>query len=755
MADNKAELIVDGNIAPLKQKLREAGDELKRFGASGGRDVDGLSGSVMKLTSRFTALGAVLSLGGLASMARQSIDAADKLNDLALRTQTSVKALASFKLIAEQSGTDLDALGKGINKLSIWMAENAAEAKKLGITARDPVQAFIQFTEVLERAATPQDRAAIANKVIGKSFVELIPLLSEGAANLRAAAAASEEYAQKLEKLAPRADTFNDRLAEMSLRWDALKVSMGSALLDMLPNSMTMDKVSARIIELKGNIGSLQRALDNSPGSGLLHKLMYGSKDEITAKLAAARKELADLQTQKTSGSSTAGSGGRITIADLDPTKKDKPAKAKTSKGLDPAEMRVEDMGNARQAADKELADLRRAAEKEIEIRRKAAQQVLQIKLLQVEGERNAEMARIDELAAQSQFEVDVGAATQAEHLDKLAQFNQQRLAADQAYQAQKRELALQDPEQNPVELERIEQEKAEIRRRYAQQGADIQRQQALESQTIWSDLTDTISGLWDKGVQALMNGTLTWRNATQAIGAEMVKWFLTSVVGKKVKTWLAGEAAQTAGTKAGTAMRAVLETAAAAKSVALWAATAVKNIMTSAWEAMAGAYKAIAGIPYVGPFLAPVAAGAAFLGVSKLAKNVMSAEDGYDVPKGVNPMTQLHEQEMVLPKQYANVIRGMAAIGNMKSPMAAYGMPGGVSAMNGLGAGEPRLYEQAAAKRGIAAGGAGEGGEGGSPSTLVVNISSPDARGVRDLLLNNPDALAEAIRKAHRNGFK
>jgi hypothetical protein len=75
--------------------------------------------------------------------------------------------------------------------------------------------------------------------------------------------------------------------------------------------------------------------------------------------------------------------------------------------------------------------------------------------------------------------------------------------------------------------------------------------------------------------------------------------------------------------------------------------------------------------------------------------------------------MTQLHAEEMVLPKQYANAIRGMAK------------------------------------------GGAGDGSEGGSLSPLVVNISSPDSRGVRDLLLNNPDALAEAIRKAHRNGFR
>ena len=131
------------------------------------------------------------------------------------------------------------------------MAENEAAAKKLGITARDPVQAFIEFADALGRAATPQDRAAIANKVLGKSFQDLLPLLMEGANNLRAAAAASEEYAQKLAKLAPRADTFNDRLGEMKLRWDALKVSMGSAFLDLLPNSMTMDAASARIIKLK------------------------------------------------------------------------------------------------------------------------------------------------------------------------------------------------------------------------------------------------------------------------------------------------------------------------------------------------------------------------------------------------------------------------------------------------------------------------------------------------------------------------
>ena len=39
----------------------------------------------------------------------------------------------------------------------------------------------------------------------------------------------------------------------------------------------------------------------------------------------------------------------------------------------------------------------------------------------------------------------------------------------------------------------------------------------------------------------------------------------------------------------------------------------------------------------------------------------VASAAGGYDIPSGENPVTRLHEKEMVLPSRYANVIRGLA----------------------------------------------------------------------------------------------
>ena len=45
---------------------------------------------------------------------------------------------------------------------------------------------------------------------------------------------------------------------------------------------------------------------------------------------------------------------------------------------------------------------------------------------------------------------------------------------------------------------------------------------------------------------------------------------------------------------------------------------------------------------------------------------NVAAA--GFDVPAGVNPLTQLHEKEMVLPSKYADVIRGLANTGGVSS---------------------------------------------------------------------------------------
>ncbi|OID25961.1 hypothetical protein [Acinetobacter pittii] len=192
--------------------------------------------------------------------------------------------------------------------------------------------------------------------------------------------------------------------------------------------------------------------------------------------------------------------------------------------------------------------------------------------------------------------------------------------------------------------------------------------------------LTSRMSGLWDKGIQSMLNGTLTWKNAMNAIFSELSAEFIQNMVTAPLKKYMAslgprlaaklglikaetvaeasGQAAQTGATIAGEATRTGVTASGGLARLGLKATEAIKGIMMSAWEAMAGAFKAMVSIPYIGPVLAVGAGAAAFGLVAGLAGKIKSARGGYDIPSGVNPITQLHEDEMVLPAQHANTIR-------------------------------------------------------------------------------------------------
>ncbi|KGT48891.1 hypothetical protein GW12_00870 [Acinetobacter sp. HR7] len=197
-----------------------------------------------------------------------------------------------------------------------------------------------------------------------------------------------------------------------------------------------------------------------------------------------------------------------------------------------------------------------------------------------------------------------------------------------------------------------------------------------------FGDLTSRMSGLWDKGIQAMMNGTLTWKNAMNAIFTELAGAFIQSMITAPMKKYaaslatrlavklgfiktetaaeVAGQTAQTGAVVAGESMKTAATATGVFTRLGIKLMGTIKSIMMSAWEAMAAAWAALSAIPIVGPALGVAAGIAAFAGVSAIVGKVASARGGYDIPAGVNPMTQLHEEEMVLPKQHANTIRAL-----------------------------------------------------------------------------------------------
>ncbi|MFJ3375530.1 hypothetical protein ACIPLA_11505 [Pseudomonas sp. NPDC086112] len=315
----------------------------------------------------------------------------------------------------------------------------------------------------------------------------------------------------------------------------------------------------------------------------------------------------------------------------------------------------------SRQLYGQDSQEYRQAAAEVVAIEREKQQQISTMKQQQLAADQQARLGNIAHAEQMAQLDLQANLITQGQLLQAQAEFEQQRYAIEAAALAQRKALLDQDPDRNPVALQQVQQQILALEQTHRNSMAVIGRQQTLESQNNWTGMLGSVQSSWTSGLNGILTGTMSTQGLLQGIFGSIGTAFIENMVTKPLMAWMFGETAKTGATVAGVGVRTAAEAGGAATSVAIWGAATIKNIIASAWQAMAGAFAAMSAIPIIGPVLGVAAAAAAGAFVFGLVKNVASAEGGYDIPAGTNPMTQLHEQEMVLPKQYANVIRQAA----------------------------------------------------------------------------------------------
>lgn len=175
----------------------------------------------------------------------------------------------------------------------------------------------------------------------------------------------------------------------------------------------------------------------------------------------------------------------------------------------------------------------------------------------------------------------------------------------------------------------------------------------------------DPISNSIQTMVNGMLMGTQKMRDIVRNALMGIASSYIATLIRMGVE-WIKMEILKSQATTAGVATRTGVEAAGAATTVGINVGTATTSIGLKAWEAAAGVYAAIASIPFVGPFLAPAMAVAAAATVMGFVGRLFSAEQGFNVPSGMNPVTQLHEEEMVLPKDIANPLRDQLSGGGM-----------------------------------------------------------------------------------------
>ena len=184
-----------------------------------------------------------------------------------------------------------------------------------------------------------------------------------------------------------------------------------------------------------------------------------------------------------------------------------------------------------------------------------------------------------------------------------------------------------------------------------------------LAAQQKWRGYFNTITQGFATTLQGMLAGTTTFKQGMLQIGSQLLSQFLTQRA-TELANYLSTEAAKTGATVAGAATRTGATVASNTVTQASDGETAIGSIFASAASVFGKVYDSIAGIPFVGPFLAPAMAIAAMAAVAGMVGKVASAEGGWgDVPAD-GMLTELHKQEMVLPADIAGPLRQMVKSG-------------------------------------------------------------------------------------------
>lgn len=196
------------------------------------RTARGFDDAAAQMRNALGGIGGGLSAAAFGTWIKSAIDFQDQLNDLNKTTDIAVSKLAGISLMSKQTGSDLTGMAQAMNKLTLEMGKAPEKFAKIGITAKDPLEAFKQLSEIFRSIEDPQLRAAVAAEALGKGWASAAPALSEGSKAIGDMVTRGEELAGITALDAQMADAFNDSMSELQL---ALMGTASNLAGDMLP----------------------------------------------------------------------------------------------------------------------------------------------------------------------------------------------------------------------------------------------------------------------------------------------------------------------------------------------------------------------------------------------------------------------------------------------------------------------------------------------------------------------------------------
>ena len=686
---NDVEFRIGGNVDQLNASLRTAESKVKESSDRIEDSVSGIGGALQKVQGAFLALGSVFAAGaGISAFIGKVTEVQREFDVLGASLETvtgssaaAEKEMAWIKTFAATTPYELAEVTEAFVKMKALGLEATEPAlKSYGNTASAMGKSLMQMMEAVADATTGEFERLKEFGIKAKQEGDRVSLTFQGVTkNIGNNAAEISKYLEDIGNnqfggaMERRAATLDGALSNLGDTWNELFRTISAAGVGNAIEQSVRIATSAieKLITGIKNLASYwqtteQQQVDQLVASRQMWEKRLAARGsdptyaaEARSRIAAINEEIAALQRKFEVRALAERKQADAADAAAAATPGTTPAVKGKGKGKAGKDGTAEARRQRLAEINEELAAEQAAAQQQRQIAEELSQHRLRLGQADLAGERERLRVRRE-----------MGEINETQELQALAVLQEQEYQLELA--ALQEKLKLYDMD-------------ALARQKTMDQIALMEQQHALAAQKINNDVLISqkksaeqmlapITSALDKSITGMIMGTTTLRKAMANIFQSILGEFV-SMCAKMVAQWAAAQLAKTALARSGSIMRTALEKmglletvaaqgAASGATAGIKAAEATAVVGANAAEGASGAAASQAAIPIVGPILAA----AAFAGTMALIMGAMgsikSARGGYDIPAGVNPVTQLHENEMVLPAHIAQPLRDSLAGG-------------------------------------------------------------------------------------------
>lgn len=731
MADPRAQVVLDGDVGPLRQKLREAAQHMATFGKEAGVSMDGVNLQTRALQGALAGLAGALSVAVFTTFIKTQIDTADAMSKAAQKAGVTTEQFSGMAYAAKLADVEVEHLTKTYAKLGSLLTDaqqgqkDAVEMmQRLKLDPKNFKDADELLLAIAERFATMKDGAAktsLSVDLFGEKLGPgLVPMLNAGREGIEALRQEAERLGIVIgTETGRQAEEFNDTLTKISQATQGAGMTIMKELLPALQALATemlkaktegggafdgIGKAIRAVVEtvliLGANVSFVLKGIGREIGAIVAQVATLFSGEGWVGRFKAiseavkedgvrARKELDELEQRirgvatveespsgpKKGGFSPAPKAAspvapppsfmqyyELALAEEKRLAAERDATHEYSKEQELAfweflKQNAQLQGNDRVAVERKIAQLT------VEVRRKAAQDSLAVNAELARNAEALELGAVEARRAAANAALELGLITKEQFLQQDLGFEKQRFEITRQGVMDRIRLAMDDPNTSPAERERLNSRLLELEQQYQTRRTAMLGQLNAEKGAGTNNVIDSFSSGFASGLERVLLKTQSWKQAMGDIFRETGLTFVREIITKPLATYVGGLARMLAVKLGFLTQEEAAQAASSVRVAGTKTAEATTVVAANASEAASGAAASQASIPYVGPVLALAAMAAIFAAVMAMNSR-KSARGGYDIPSGVNPVTQLHEEEMVLPAKFANVIRGLAEEG-------------------------------------------------------------------------------------------